>query len=81
MDEIIGGGLKPGCVLELSGPPGSPKEAALLDLVRTVTKQGEEVLFLGKQSTCRVAKDNVHFLEDAQNAVLPHTLKHTLKGL
>ena len=80
LNEIMGR-LTRGSVIELSGPPGSPKELVLLDLVRTVVKGGEEVLFMGKQSICFVTNNNVHYSKDAQNAVLPHSLKFVLKGL
>lgn len=79
LNELMGG-LNRGSVVELSGPPGSPKELVLLDLVRAAVQEDEEVLFIGKQSIYFVTNNNVHFSEDAQNAVLPHSLRFILKG-
>ena len=41
-------GLKRGTILELSGPPGSPKERIMLECLRNFVDAGEKVLFLGK---------------------------------
>ncbi|KAH8113749.1 hypothetical protein DFH11DRAFT_1597117 [Phellopilus nigrolimitatus] len=51
VDNLLGdGGLKRGCVLELSGSPGSPKERMVLELVRSVVKNEGEVLFVDTQN-------------------------------
>lgn len=47
IDEILGGGLKRGCVLELSGPPGASKEAITIDTTRAFVEDGQAVLFVG----------------------------------
>ena len=41
------GGLKKGHILELSGPPGSPKESVLIDVIKAVVPE-EDVIFLGR---------------------------------
>lgn len=41
------GGLKCGHVLELSGPPGSPREVIMLDFVRNTVTSGNDVIFVG----------------------------------
>lgn len=48
IDDIMGGGLKKGNVLELSGPPGSPIERVVISLVRSFVKKGEGVIFVGE---------------------------------
>lgn len=48
MDNLLGGGVRRGQVLEISGPPGSPKEALLLKVVSAFVELREEVVFLGK---------------------------------
>jgi RAD51-like protein 2 len=48
MDNLLCGGVRRGQVLEISGPPGSPKEALLLKVVSAFVELGEEVVFLGK---------------------------------
>ncbi|EPQ52080.1 hypothetical protein GLOTRDRAFT_18820, partial [Gloeophyllum trabeum ATCC 11539] len=45
VDEILGGGLRQGYIVELSGPPGSPKERLAIDITKTVVKDGGNVLF------------------------------------
>lgn len=41
------GGLKCGHVLELSGPPGSPREVIMLDFVRNTVTSGNDAIFVG----------------------------------
>jgi RAD51-like protein 2 len=48
MDNLLGGGVRRGQVLEISGPPGSPKEALLLKVVSAFVELREEVVFLGR---------------------------------
>ncbi len=48
LDNLLGGGVRRGHVLEISGPPGSPKEALLLKVVLAFVGLGKEVVFLGK---------------------------------
>lgn len=59
VDLLLGNnGLKRGCVLELSGPPGSPKEQAVINLVKSVLEADGEVLFVGKSFThCAIEWD------------------------
>ncbi|XP_006463214.1 hypothetical protein AGABI2DRAFT_186863 [Agaricus bisporus var. bisporus H97] len=46
LDELLEGGLVQGHILELSGPPGSPKENIAIDIVSSFLDAGEEVLFV-----------------------------------
>jgi RAD51-like protein 2 len=48
LDKILGGGLSRGQILEISGPPGSPKEKLALNIMATFAESGEETLFVGK---------------------------------
>lgn len=50
VDEILGGGLRQGYIVELSGPPGSPKERLAIDITKTVVKDGGNVLFVDMQN-------------------------------
>ncbi|EJC97744.1 uncharacterized protein FOMMEDRAFT_98200 [Fomitiporia mediterranea MF3/22] len=50
VNALLGGGLSRGHVIEFSGPPGSPKDLAILDLIRSVVKAEENVLFLDAQN-------------------------------
>ncbi|PSS36959.1 hypothetical protein PHLCEN_2v1175 [Hermanssonia centrifuga] len=47
IDTLLGGGLKKGSVLEISGPPGTPKEIIALNIVKTFVQNGHGVLFVG----------------------------------
>jgi hypothetical protein len=48
MDNLLGEGVPRGHVLEISAPPGSPKEALILKIVVAFVELGLEVVFLGK---------------------------------
>ncbi|KAF7763915.1 hypothetical protein Agabi119p4_8452 [Agaricus bisporus var. burnettii] len=50
LDELLEGGLVQGHILELSGPPGSPKENIAIDIVSSFLDAGEEVLFVDCQN-------------------------------
>lgn len=47
LDDLLEGGLKRGFVLELSGPPGTSKEALAIDMTRAFVEDGQGVLFVG----------------------------------
>jgi len=47
IDELLSGGLPRGHILEISGPPGTPKEVIATNLVTSFVEAGEEVLFIG----------------------------------
>lgn len=47
VDDILDGGLKRGFVLELSGPPGTCKEALAIDIARAFVENGQGVFFVG----------------------------------
>lgn len=51
IDELLGNhGLKPGTVLEISGPPGAPKELCILRLMGSVIREKKEVYCIGESS-------------------------------
>ncbi|KAF8635473.1 hypothetical protein AX15_000446 [Amanita polypyramis BW_CC] len=50
MDKLLGGGVHRGQVLEISGPPGCPKEALLLKVVFSFVELGQEVIFVETQN-------------------------------
>jgi RAD51-like protein 2 len=47
VNAVLGGGLPRGRILEISGPPGSFKEALALDYMRLFVEANEEVIFIG----------------------------------
>lgn len=47
VDALLGGGLKSGSILEISGPPGSRKEALVVNLTRSFVEAQEGVIFVG----------------------------------
>ncbi|KAK2461211.1 hypothetical protein APHAL10511_006738 [Amanita phalloides] len=50
MDRLLDGGVSRGRLLEISGPPGCPKEALLLKVVLAFVEVGQEVIFLETQN-------------------------------
>lgn len=48
LDSLIDGGVRPGSILEVSGPPGSPKETLAINIVRCFVEAEHDVLFLGR---------------------------------
>jgi RAD51-like protein 2 len=47
LDKLLDGGIVQGHILELSGPPGSPKENIAIDIVSSFLEAGEDVIFVG----------------------------------
>ena len=47
VDDLLDGGLRRGHVLELLGPPGTPKAALVLEIIRDFIENREDVLIIG----------------------------------
>jgi len=47
IDNLLDGGLKRGHVFELLGPPGTPKTALVLEIIRDFIENKEDVLIIG----------------------------------
>jgi len=47
LDALLDGGLTRGHILEISGPPGSPKEKVVVKIARIFAEAEENVLFVG----------------------------------
>ena len=81
LDKILGGGLSRGQILEISGPPGSPKEKLALNIMATFAESGEETLFVGKDLMISIFP--AFFLIkhlDCQNAANPAVLHNSLES-
>jgi RAD51-like protein 2 len=53
IDSLLCGGLPRGDILEISGPPGTPKEMIAVNIAVSFLEAGHEVLFVGRDgSTC-----------------------------
>ena len=50
IDTLLDGGLRRGHVLELLGPPGTPKTALVLEIIRDFIENREDVLIIGIHS-------------------------------
>ena len=48
LDKLLDGGLPHGHVLEVSGPPGSPKELLGINILASALERNDEVMFIGK---------------------------------
>jgi len=83
LDKLLGGGLVQGHVLELSGPPGCPKENIAIDIVSSFLESGEEVIFVGSHRFSRpvsgcVRSDSCAL--DCQNMTSLETLRGKFSG-
>ncbi|KAJ3513510.1 hypothetical protein NLJ89_g2908 [Agrocybe chaxingu] len=67
LNKMLQGGLLRGHVLELSGPPGSPKERLSISIASAFVNAGEEILFVDCQNM-------------TSSSVLINTLRKSLKG-
>ncbi|KAF8066029.1 hypothetical protein FPV67DRAFT_132128 [Lyophyllum atratum] len=50
LDDLLAGGLARGQVLEVSGPPGTPKEAIAINIVMSFVEARHEVIFIDSQN-------------------------------
>jgi RAD51-like protein 2 len=50
LDKLLAGGLSRGHILELSGPPGSPKELIAQNVVVEFVEKGGRVMVIGMRS-------------------------------
>ena len=48
LDSLLDGGLSRGQILELSGPPGCPKERIAVNILKSFVEMEHEAIFLGK---------------------------------
>jgi len=84
-DKLLLGGLKRGKILEVSGPPGAPKEAIAVNVVRSFVAAGEAVLFVGMYWRCERRLDLLLMCRfcwgsDAQNMTSPAALCEAIYG-
>jgi len=85
LDKILEGGLPRGHILEVSGPPGSPKDVLAVNFACTFAAAGEEVVFVGVYSSLRLllSTDDSHLLSmplDCENMTSPLAISTVLKG-
>ncbi|KAG9309593.1 hypothetical protein JVU11DRAFT_10574 [Chiua virens] len=85
VNKILGSGLPRGHILEISGPPGSFKEALALDFVRVFAQADEGVIFVDMQNmTTPNAISNVladtapHYSQQLIRYIRLHTLPDLL---
>ncbi|KAJ3572288.1 hypothetical protein NP233_g3179 [Leucocoprinus birnbaumii] len=64
LDKLLNGGLVQGHVLEISGPPGTPKESVAVDITCSVLEAGEGVIF---SATTRLPKHDFTFQTSKPN--------------
>ena len=48
LDSLLDGGLSRGQILELSGPPGCPKERIAVNILKSFVEMEHEAIFIGK---------------------------------
>ncbi|KII87852.1 hypothetical protein PLICRDRAFT_112094 [Plicaturopsis crispa FD-325 SS-3] len=85
VDALLSGGLTRGNILEISGPPGTPKEAIALNLVKSFVEADEEVLFIDTQnmsspaSICKIFNGTP--FSDRCKRLVHHANVHSLPDL
>ncbi|KAJ7918456.1 P-loop containing nucleoside triphosphate hydrolase protein [Mycena leptocephala] len=82
IDKLLGGGLPRRHVLEISGPPGTPKGAIAVGIVKSFLKDNanEEVVFLDTQNMTTASALRRAIPTDAAGRLSHHAL-HTLPEL
>lgn len=81
LDKILGGGLSRGQILEISGPPGSPKEKLALNIMATFAESAEETLFVGKDLIVSTFPATILIMHrDCQNTANPAVLHSALES-
>ncbi|TFK38040.1 P-loop containing nucleoside triphosphate hydrolase protein [Crucibulum laeve] len=50
IDQLLGGGISLGQILEISGPPGCPKERVAINILTSFVEVGEHVIFVDCQN-------------------------------
>lgn len=69
LDKLLAGGLSRGHILEISGPPGSPKELMAQNLIVEFVENGGRVVIIGTHSRWFVISFQLILRIDCQNMV------------
>jgi DNA repair protein RadA/Sms len=72
-DAVLGGGVVPGSVTLVGGPPGAGKSTLLLQIAARLARQGEVVYVCGEESAAQVALRARRLGIDAPLIVYPET--------
>ncbi|KAF5310793.1 hypothetical protein D9619_008069 [Psilocybe cf. subviscida] len=80
LDQILEGGLARDQVLDISGPPGSPRERIVKGIVSSYAAGGQEIIFLDCQNMVSVSSLMESVKDDALDLVY-YTTAHTLPEL
>jgi RAD51-like protein 2 len=81
LDKILEGGVSRGHILEISGPPGSPKELVAMKIVSSFVNAREEVFFVGAWSLFLSNNLPYHVYTDCQNMANPSHLRGVIERL
>ena len=82
IDNLLDGGLKRGHVFELVGPPGTPKTAVVLGIIKDFIENKEDVLIIGIYfhfPRSVLARAYLCAL-DPQNTIAPGVIDEKLRG-
>jgi RAD51-like protein 2 len=78
LDRLLGDGLPSGHVLELSGPPGTPKDTLATKFASSAVSSSDQVLFVGKILTQRRIL-HPYCMLDMENMAAPASLHSELR--
>ncbi len=72
-DAVLGGGIVPGSLTLVGGPPGAGKSTLLLQIAAQLTRAGEVVYVCGEESVAQVKLRAQRLAIDAPLVVFPET--------
>ncbi|MEO6836278.1 MAG: DNA repair protein RadA [Candidatus Tumulicola sp.] len=72
-DAVLGGGIVPGSLTLVGGPPGAGKSTLLLQIAARLARQGEVVYLCGEESAAQVKLRAQRLAIDAPLLVYPET--------
>ncbi|KAF5371787.1 hypothetical protein D9758_003549 [Tetrapyrgos nigripes] len=81
VDSLLNGGLRRGHILEISGPPGSPKELIAKGIMNSFIMAGEEVLFVDCQNATNPASLDELLKNPRHRRLVSYVEMHTLPEL
>ena len=81
IENLLDGGLRRGHILELLGPPGTPKAAPVLEIIKDFIENREDVLIIGIHARILqfVCYPTYRRVLDPQNAIAPGVIDEKLQ--
>ncbi|KAF5354078.1 hypothetical protein D9756_007259 [Leucocoprinus leucothites] len=81
LDKLLKGGLVHGHILEISGPPGCPKETIAIDITFSVLQAGEKAIFVDCQNMTSISDLRKQLIHSAAGSTAATTTTTLLSSL